>query len=212
MNLSIILTMKQWWLWCIVFIACGGCAGMEKSERTLDLPWQDLREGDLLFRRGEGVASHFVLIADKGGVYSHIGILVKDSGSWKVVHAVPGEPDYENEPDRVKMEPVERFFNREHAACGAVMRVDCDSLQASRAAAHAKQLVVRKVLFDHTYNREDTTALYCTELVELVFDGEGIDLAKKCRTKVYAPGLNGDDYLFPSDIANSEKVKCLYAF
>ena len=89
---------------------------MEKSERTLDLPWQDFREGDLLFRRGEGVASHFVLIADKGGVYSHIGILVKDSGNWKVVHAVPGEPDYENEPDRVKMEPVERFFNRERAA------------------------------------------------------------------------------------------------
>lgn len=199
-------------LWWFVLLACGGCGGMkEERGRTVDLPWQDLREGDLLFRRGDGVASRFVLIAGRG-VYSHIGILVRDSGRWKVVHAVLGEPDFENDPDRVKLEPVERFFSRERAVCGAVMRVNCDSSQACRAAAHAKMLAFRRVLFDHSYNHKDTTALYCTELVEFVFNAEGVDLAGKSGNKVHVPGWKGDDFLFPADIAESVKVKCICTF
>lgn len=203
--------MKEKWLCWVVLFVCGGCVGMEKKN-GIDLPWKDLREGDLLFRRGEGIASHFVLIADKGGIYSHIGILVKDSGKWNVVHAVPGEPDFKNDSDRVKMEPIEKFFSRERAVCGAVMRVDCDTSRACRASAHAKQLAVRGVLFDHAYNRKDTTALYCTELVQFVFRCEGVDLAEDCKNNVYVPGLDGEDYLFPSDIAKSENVKCVCIF
>lgn len=39
-----------------------------------------LREGDLVFRRGNGITSRAVLAADRGGVYSHVGIAVRVAG------------------------------------------------------------------------------------------------------------------------------------
>ena len=46
--------------------------------------------GDLIFRRGTETVSHMVLGMD-GGLYSHVGMLVGQSGNWQVVHATPSE-------------------------------------------------------------------------------------------------------------------------
>ena len=94
------------------------------------------REGDLVFRQGTGAAGHAVSLADTGGAYSHVGVVVLRKGEPWVVHAVPGEPDFDGDPDRVKLEPVDAFFSRARAAHGAVMRGP-DSLLAARVARHA---------------------------------------------------------------------------
>ena len=68
-----------------------------------------------------------VLAADREGTYSHTGILKKKDGQWYVIHAVPGEPDFKDDPDRVKMETVEVFFEERKAINGAIMRIAEDS-------------------------------------------------------------------------------------
>ena len=153
------------------------------------------REGDLVFRQGTGAAGHAVALADTGGAYSHVGVVVLRKGEPWVVHAVPGEPDFDGDPDRVKLEPVDAFFSRARAAHGAVMRGP-DSLLAARVARHALDMYRRDVLFDHAYDDSDTTRVYCTELVCLAYQraGHPVHPARRC---INLPGVK-HAVVFPS--------------
>ena len=170
-----------------------------------------LRAGDLVFRRGNGLTSRAVMLADRHGSYSHVGIVVDSCGVMMVVHAVPGEPDFEGDTDRVKIESVDSFFDEERASSGAVMRplVGADTL--AEVAGKALELAKREVLFDHNYDLEDTTKLYCTELVDFVFRFYGMDLAEGRITHINIPGMVGD-YLLPSDIYKSRKLATVFCF
>ena len=68
-----------------------------------------LHTGDVVFRRGSGLTSRTVIALDEKGEYSHVGIVVDSAGVKMVVHAVPDEPDFEGDPDRVKMDTPEQF-------------------------------------------------------------------------------------------------------
>ena len=125
--------------------------------------------------------------------------------------AVPGEPDFKDDPDRVKMETVEVFFEKRKAVNGAIMRVSGDSVARYRAATHAEQLYASHVLFDHDYDLADTTKMYCTELIDFVYRKEGIDLPEGRVSHVNIPGFRGD-YLLPNDIAQSKRLCLIYYF
>ena len=51
-------------------------------------PWDELTEGDLAFRCGRGLFSRVVTATEDDGLYSHVGIVVREEGKWKIVHAV----------------------------------------------------------------------------------------------------------------------------
>ena len=193
-------------IWIVFLFVC--C--VDNKEINL-FPETLLHEGDLVFRKGTGLVSRAVLSADGKGTYSHIGIVVRDGNEWKVVHAVPGEPDYEGEPDRVKIENVQEFFGKEKAVAGALMRFTEDSLVAIKAARKAIEVCDRRTLFDHTYNLEDSTAMYCTELVYFVYKYAGVDLVEGRTTKVNIPGFIGS-YIFPSDIIEYKRLVLIYNF
>ena len=96
--------------------------------------------GISLSEEEQGLPVEVVLAADREGAYSHTGILKKKAGQWYVIHAVPGEPDFKDDPDRVKMETVKVFFEKRKAVNGAIMRVSGDSVARYRAATHAEHL------------------------------------------------------------------------
>lgn len=195
-------------LLCLIIL--NGC--MEGENRgEIHLPTDTFHDGDLAFRRGTGLTSRIVLAADKSGDFSHVGILKQIDGKWHVIHAVPGEPDYEDDVDRVKLETVEHFFAAKRAAKGAVLRVKGQAEAAERAAAHAFRLFQARILFDHDYDLADTTRMYCTELIDHVYKKEGIDLSEGRLSHIRIPGLGGD-YLLPSDIAQSDKLRLIYSF
>lgn len=191
-------------------IVITGCTKHETDE-TNDLPVDLFCDGDIVFRKGTGLTSQVVLAADEEGVYSHIGILKKIEGKWYVIHAVPGEADFAGDVDRVKLDAVERFFARDRASKGAVMRMDGAAEKAGHAADRAYVLYQKGILFDHKYDLNDTTQMYCTELVNHVFQKEGIDLSEGRLTPVHFPGFDGD-YLLPGDIACNEKLHLIYIF
>lgn len=184
----------------------------EKAENCL--PVQQFRPGDIIFRQGTGVLSRAVRAADeRKGIYTHVGIVVRDGQQWKVVHAVPGEPNFQGDPDRVKMEDISLFFASKRALCGAVMRLkeEVDSLKALHASDYAADIFRRHTLFDHAYNRQDTTRMYCSELVEFVYRKVGIDLVQGRINQLRVPCFSGD-YVFPSALQESPCLKLIYSF
>lgn len=169
-----------------------------------------LHTGDVVLRRGSGLTSRTVLALDEKGEYSHVGIVVDSAGVKMVVHAVPDEPDYEGDPDRVKMDTPEQFFSSVYAQTGEVCRYK-DSLAARKAAAAALDVYHRHTLFDHAYDDNDTTRMYCTELVVHAYHRAGVELVGTERHHVDIPFLKMD-CMFPSDVLESEQLESKYKF
>ncbi len=189
-----------------VMTACWRVAGDDGKVRT-DLPLDSLRDGDLVLRQGIGPESEAVMRLDSaGGRYSHIGIVVKDHGQWKVVHAVPGESDG---IDRVKIEPIDTFFLTSRAEHGAVMRlVGCSPTVAKNAARKAVQLV--GVPFDYNYSWNDSTRLYCTQLIAVAYSSAGVNLLSDVPRLAHFDTKNL--IVFPGDIACNDSLTTIFTF
>lgn len=169
-----------------------------------------LRDGDLLFRLGQGPESRWVTVASRG-VYSHVGIALKADSQWMVIHAVPGENKDRNVPDTLKCESLDDFYLPGRAVSGARGRIDCSDEVAYAAASYALGKVRSHVLFDHHYRMTDTTELYCTELVYWAYLHQGVDLVGHQYSAGFAQG-NSEWYIFPSDLWKSSFMVQLQEF
>ncbi len=170
----------------------------------------EVKAGDIVFRSGTGIFSQAVLCVENG-TYSHVGIVVDSAGRKMVVHAVPDEPDYPGDPDRVKMETIENFYNTRRGSSGAVMR-HCDSEAASIAAQAAMEIYHSNTLFDHAFDDKDTTMLYCSELVERAYLKAGYDIAEGRRHRYNIPAISKNPIIMPSDLYESAQLKLIENF
>ena len=183
---------------CVVISACTA----HPSESPIDLSDStEWREGDIALRCGWGMESRAVT-ANGRSTYSHSGLLHHDSLSniWLVVHAVPGE----DEPEYLKAEPLSVFYSHERARSGAWLRVNCSDSIASQATRYALWKVEEKVVFDNAYLLEDTTMLYCTELVWRSYRTVGIDVSGGYRHDAPRIFCTEGECIFPSDLEKSE--------
>ena len=170
-----------------------------------------LMPGDVVFRRGSGMLSYAVMAADPDGNYSHVGIVADSAGKMMIIHAVPGEPDYEGDKDRVKMDTPEKFYNSIYATIGAVCRTG-NRKMATKASWEAIRIYKKKTLFDHDYDRKDSTKMYCSELVERAYEKAGCKLtADSCGRVLNMPGIH-TRCLLPSDIYKSAWLKPIKSF
>lgn len=190
--------------------ATAACSGGTRHSRCILPAGTELREGDVVLRMGGGATSHAVVAADRGGRYSHVGIVADSCGHPMIVHAVPGEPDFAGDIDRVKLDSPTKFFSTMMATCGAVRR------PANRAAAHkaavwAMAAYRRGTEFDHDYDSADTTRLYCTELVARAYASAGLDIAGPPTHEVNLPGLHTRCWL-PSDFGASRRLTTVAEF
>lgn len=169
-----------------------------------------LRPGDIVFRRGMGLTSHTVIAVDRGGRYSHVGIVADSCGTPVIIHAVPGEPDFEGDVDRVKMTTPEEFFLSCNADIGEICRLQ-DKLKAVCASEIALQLYHRHIEFDHDYDDRDTTRMYCSELVVFALTRAGYDMSSLKHHDVMLPIIQVS-CIFPSDIYALPFLKSIAAF
>ena len=156
-------------------------------------PLDQIREGDLAFRCGRGVFSRAVTSAEEDGRYSHVGIIVMDDGKWKVVHAVPGEPEFKGDFDRVKIEDLDVFYGPDRAWCGELAHTGLiDSASVRALCRDAIQAARDSVRFDNDYSLEDSSEVYCTEFVWRLYRRRGIDLSEGRRQRVNTLFVKGD--------------------
>lgn len=176
-----------------LLLALGLLAGCCLRREPPALPYGEMREGDLAFRCGEGLFSRAVTSVETEGVYSHVGVLVRDGADWKVVHAVPGEKEGPADFDRVKAEDPECFFAPARASAGALAHTGLAGTDAlERLRNTALSWARDSVRFDGKYDLEDPSRLYCTELVWRLYLQEGIDLSEGRRKPLDILTLQGD--------------------
>lgn len=190
-------------LLCALLVAITGCDSPSTRNNTYDELKAQLQEGDLLFRRGTGVVGHIVTAMDSEGSFSHVGIIVRHDDSWCVIHAVPHEPDFEGDFDRVKCEAVESFLGRYPNGDYGLYRPAIAADKVAIAVRNARRLSDKQVRFDHNYDLTDTTELYCTELIEYVYGLAGVSLSEGRRTEITFPIMAGS-HIMPSDLTKSD--------
>ncbi len=143
-------------------------------------PYDRMLEGDLVFRTGTGLYSQMLNVSTDTVHYSHVGLLVHPDSLWEVVHAVPKEPDGPDDFERVKRETLDRFLSKELALHAEFVHTGL--LRPTRIVAEALQYARDSVRFDNRFDLEDSTELYCTELIWRLFRREGIDLSEGRRS------------------------------
>lgn len=182
----------------------------ENGKVRTDLPLNLLSDGDLLFRCGTSAESETILKIDSTGQYTHVGIAINIDNKWHVVHVVPGESS--DGVDMVKTEPIDTFFMTTRAVHGRAMRLrECDAQKAHMAALRAYELSKQRIPFDFFYNWDDSTRLYCTELMQRAYASVGIDLCGNRSTHIVFPGFKGDVVL-PGDIMRNDSLTVLFSF
>lgn len=168
-----------------------------------------LRDGDILFRRGKEAISEVVLDLDPRSDFSHVGIVVIRAGEAWVVHAVPAEGA--GEENAVKLEPVSRFLAADRSSGMAAYRLHdvLDHTSAELAAREALRLAQANTPFDNAFDLDTPDRLYCTELIWHVFRKAGIDLVLKPPSKRFL--LWSGRYIPPSTLQASpfiERICC----
>ncbi|MDE7165672.1 MAG: hypothetical protein K2O17_01430 [Bacteroidaceae bacterium] len=194
----------------ILSMALSGCDSTMRNAGSLLPNTLQLREGDVVLRRGTGLTSRLVISQDREGFFSHVGIVVDSAHTPMIVHAVPGEPDFPGDPDRVKMTSPHDFFDKKHAVAAAVYRPR-EAEVGKRAADVALEVYRRGTLFDHDFNEEDTSQMYCTELITHVYRHAGIELVDDRRHVVDLPAFHYRCIL-PSQLCNSPYLRNIYMF
>ena len=103
--------------------------------------------------------------------FTDAGMLHYDStnGIWQVLHAVPNERAKPEEKDSVKLEPLEVFFHPDRASKGGVYRLPINVNDTLKLLQKGVEIHQRHLLFDNTFNDQDSNAFYCTELVWYIY-------------------------------------------
>lgn len=183
----------------------------EVAPQGVDLPMEDFQVGDIVFRRGESIASQVVLFNDPEGKYSHVGMIAQGDSGLIVVHALPGSHPTQPGVDLVRAETLYEFFAPENAISGMVVRMPLNDMQRSELSRRALLKVKQQTDFDNSYDCQDTTKLYCTELLQLLYSHVGVNLSEGRTTKIYTLGSNSG-FIMPADIYRNSQLKTIFSF
>lgn len=123
---------------------------------------QPIDNGDIVLRREEGfVSALFSSYASKAGVFSHVGIVAKDSvGSIGVIHCELKET---KEPSSVRYETIENFLSL--ADTFAIYRLEYSSSVRDEVVDKVWQRYAKGARFDFDSDNSTDSLLYCTELI-----------------------------------------------
>ncbi len=185
------MIMLAWFL-----VACQGDRSVT-TRPSVAVPAEELlRDGMLIFRKGQGVAAGAVHIAQAGGTWTHVGVVAAVDGHATVVHAVPAERT--DRDDGVVEDPFAFFVDPERASLVGVFDVE----NASRAVRVGVVERARARIGAPFGIPDDRTpdALTCTDLVLDAWanlpEGERLDPPRT------AFPTTGATYVLPDDLAH----------
>lgn len=145
-------------LFCLLFLV--SCSDDTKTPRVIIN--QSVENGDIVLRREEGLVSAlFSSYASKAGVFSHVGIVAKDSvGSIGIIHCELKET---KEPSSVRYETIENFLSL--ADTFAIYRLEYSSSVRDEVVDKVWQRYAKGARFDFDFDNSTDSLLYCTELI-----------------------------------------------
>lgn len=157
-----------------LFIAC-------TETRQIDAPaeshstqkWKSiLREGDVIFRYGYGAVSDWINFRQSSKYnVSHAGMVVQLNQKWMVVHSISGMLESE---DGVQACSIEQFIHEARPNTVFILRPKLAEKIKKTAAKIALHCLKKGIRFDHQFNPNDSTEMYCTELIFYCYKQGGI--------------------------------------
>ena len=123
-----------------------------------------LQSGDIILRKGYGFVSNRIIESLNDSLdISHCGIIVKTDTAWIVVHAIPGKYSIFSKQDGVIVSSLSKFVEDAQPNSIIVTRLKREYLQPMerKALFYAEQ----KTPFDYNFDLNDSTSLYCSELI-----------------------------------------------
>jgi uncharacterized protein YycO len=169
----------------------------------------NLQNGDLIFRRGTSIESQIVLLTDQDSEYSHVGMIYKINGRLFVIHSVPKENDAD--PGYIKLELIDEFLSERKATRVAIYRLLQNSLAKKNiASSYAYNCYFDNYSFDHNYDLNSDTQLYCTELIWKAYMSAGVDLVRN-RLRNISFIITNKIMIMPSSIIESKLLQLIYS-
>ena len=126
-----------------------------------------LKPGDIILRRGEGLVSDAIAQVLNGPYdVTHCGILMPSKDGWAVVHAMS---DNSRDIDGVVAQKLDQFV--EESKEGSVMVVRYKNMNGQEQAVinTTKAYLAKAQPFDLGFDIYDTTAVYCSELLQHIY-------------------------------------------
>lgn len=158
-----------------------------------------LQSGDLVYRLGDGFYSaYFQDFSKREKRFSHTGILI-DADKCDSLYVIHAEADDMTGRGCVRRERLTEFLRG--ASDFAVFRLRDDALTRERIAGFALDYHRRQTPFDLSFDAEDSTAVYCTELVQYCVNGATGRTVIRPRTSV-----QGKNYIAIDDTYLSDEI------
>lgn len=161
----------------VFFLALSPHAGQDLSAHqaqrlAVELAPQ-LREGDLVFRRGRGFWSE--TFSDRAGSnLSHVGVLIHEPRGWMVVHA---EADDLSLIGGVQSTPLAEFLTG--TVLSYIRRIQMSEQSHNKFVSDIRHHLNRQTPFDTSLSLDDDAQrVYCSELIWSAAQRAGIDLAR----------------------------------
>jgi hypothetical protein len=173
-------------------------------EEPLPFDTSILKNGDLLCRYGNGFFSkYFRMVSDSVTDYSHVGFVHITEDSIHVIHAEASELTFDG---FVHRDPIDLFL--QDVRSWGIYRVDRPDSIRNRIIQNALRYHEMKVLFDMDFNIEDTTEVYCTELIaECINKAVGEEMVKPATVIMGKKGFSVDDTFLVDGIFEVAKAE-----
>ena len=130
-----------------------------------------LQDGDIILRHGYGFVSDMI-VEKLGEQYdiSHCAIISKNDSSFDVIHSVSSTL---SDIDGVQSQDIKQFIHESQANSVIIVRYKPkNGKDNSRISFKAREYLKKQIPFDNSFNINDSTEFYCTELLWKVFYNE----------------------------------------
>ena len=165
-----------------------------------------IKDGDIILRRGFGFVSDYIVNQfNEEYKISHCGIICKSGDSLNVIHS---ESSSYLSIEGIQIQDFDEYIEASHKNTVLIVRFNnCDTSELKRVSKRGKYYLSTKVVFDYSFDMNDSSEMYCAEIIWHVFKDEfNTDIYNFSEKKVnYSQFANFWDSTYFDVVINHQK-------
>jgi len=137
------------------------------------VPFNDIEDFDVILSQGQSVESKIIRLLNfsPGKSFSHAGIIFKENGVMRVLHATPDG----TKENCLRYDDLQTFFNLSDACDYAILRCrNMTEAQRGKLLTSFMRYRNEQHSFDYHFDNSEHNFIYCSELIWLIFNKAGI--------------------------------------
>lgn len=129
-----------------------------------------LKPGDIIMRRGRGFFSDNIIrsLNDSAAV-SHVALLNKKNDEWQVIHSISR---LLSETNGIQTQALKDFHRHSRPGSTIIVRYRSTDSEIEKMIQKAENLLALQLPFDNSFNLENNSSIYCSELIYRILPEE----------------------------------------